>query len=228
MNGPASAERGGTVLVGGSSTLDERIAEQLATGAARVRRFSLGAFRQKSAAALQGAIRAEVATILAEAGAIEALVLKTPQLPDLPASGITGDALERVLRESVVAGFFWCQAVAASMRERGRGVIVIVGSVDAFQAEAGGVLRSLVHGGLLGLVRSLGVEWAPLGVRVVGVAHSAEARADDDAARRTPIGRLPTDAEVAVTVAFLCSDEASYIAGETLRVDGGLVAYQMF
>jgi NAD(P)-dependent dehydrogenase (short-subunit alcohol dehydrogenase family) len=228
MSGPVSAEQGATLLVGGSSALDERISEQLAAGAARVRRFSLGASQGDTGAALQEGIRADVASVVADVGAIDALVLKTPQLPDLPASGITPDALDHVLRESVVAGFFWCQAVAASMRERGRGVIVIVGSVDAFQAEAGGALRSLVHGGLLGLVRSLGVEWAPLGVRVVGVAHSAEARADDDAMRRTPIGRLPSDVEVAATVDFLCSDEASYVAGETIRVDGGLVAYQMF
>ena len=227
MSAPVSAGRGATVIVGGSAPLDERIAEQFAAGGALVRRFSLGA-TQGAAAALQEVIRTDVESVVAEAGAIDALVLKTPQLPDLPASGITGDALDRVLRESVVAGFFWCQAVAASMRVRGRGVIVIVGSVDAFQAEAGGALRSLVHGGLLGLVRSLGVEWAPLGIRVVGVAHSAEARADDDAARRTPIGRLPTDVEVAATVDFLCSDEASYVAGETIRVDGGLIAYQMF
>ena len=191
-------------------------------------RYALDAPRDASASAQAETIRADVGTVLAEAGAIDALVVKTPQLEDLPASAVTGDALERVLRDSVFAGFFWCQAVAASMLERRRGVIVIVGSVDGFHAEAGGALRSMVHGGLLGLVRSLGVEWAPLGVRVVGVAHSAEGRDDADAARRSPIGRRPTAGEVASTVEFLCSDEASYVVGETIRVDGGLVAYQMF
>jgi NAD(P)-dependent dehydrogenase (short-subunit alcohol dehydrogenase family) len=228
MSHPVPEARGATIVVGGSSALDDRIAEQLASGATRVRRFSFGTTRDGSPSALQDAIRADVATVVAEHGAIHALVVKTPQLPDLPASGITGDALDRALRESVLAGFCWCQAVAASMLERRRGVIVLVGSVDGFHAEAGGALRSMVHGGLLGLVRCLGVEWAPLGVRVVGVAHSAEGRDDADAARRTPIGRLPTDVEVAATVEFLCSDEASYVVGETIRVDGGLVAYQMF
>ena len=219
---------GAVLVVGGSSALDDRIVEQLASGAARVRRFSLGATRDGSASGQAEAIRADVATVVAEHGPIDALVIKTPQLADLPASAVTGDELERVLRDSVFAGFFWCQAVAASMLERRRGVIVIVGSVDGFHAEAGGALRSMVHGGLLGLVRSLGVEWAPLGVRVVGVAHSAEGRDDADAARRSPIGRLPTADEVAATVEFLCSDDASYVVGETIRVDGGLVAYQMF
>ncbi len=219
---------GAVVVVGGSSALDDRIVEQLACGAAPVRRYALDAPRGASPSAHAEAIRADVGTVLAEAGAIDALVVKTPQLEDLPASAVTGDALERVLRDSVFAGFFWCQAVAASMLERRRGVIVIVGSVDGFHAEAGGALRSMVHGGLLGLVRSLGVEWAPLGVRVVGVAHSAEGRDDADAARRSPIGRRPTAVEVASTVEFLCSDEASYVVGETIRVDGGLVAYQMF
>jgi NAD(P)-dependent dehydrogenase (short-subunit alcohol dehydrogenase family) len=228
MSGSSVPRRGAVVLVGGSSPLDERIAEQLASVAGPVRRFSLGAIPHGTASDLQQAIRTDVARVVAEDGAIDVLVLKTPQLADLPASGVTGDALDLVLRESVVAGFLWCQAAAASMLERRRGVIVLVGSVDGFHAEAGGALRSLVQGGLLGLVRSLGVEWAPLGVRVVGVAHSAEARADDDAVRRSPMGRPPSDAEVAATVEFLCSEDASYVVGETIRVDAGLVAYQMF
>jgi 3-oxoacyl-[acyl-carrier protein] reductase len=228
MSGPLAAERGAIVVVGDSSTLDDRIAEQLASSAARVRRVTLGAAGDGSAPSAQDAIRAELATILAEDGAIDVLVVKTPQLADLAATEVTSDALDRALRDSLVAGFCWCQAAAAGMLERRRGVIVIVGSVDGFHAEAGGALRSMVHGGLLGLVRCLGVEWAPLGVRVVGVAHSAEGREDDDAARRTPIGRPPSDIEVAATVEFLCSEEASYVVGETIRVDGGLVAYQMF
>jgi NAD(P)-dependent dehydrogenase (short-subunit alcohol dehydrogenase family) len=219
---------GAVVVVGGSSAVDDRIVEQLACGAAPVRRFSLDATRDAGASAQAEDIRAHVAAVVAEDGPIDALVVKTPRLADVSASTVTGDALECVLRDSVVAGFFWCQAVAASMLERRRGVIVIVGSVDGFHAEAGGALRSMVQGGLLALVRSLGVEWAPLGVRVVGVAHSAEGRDDADAARRSPIGRRPSAVEVAATVEFLCSDDASYVVGETIRVDGGLVAYQMF
>jgi NAD(P)-dependent dehydrogenase (short-subunit alcohol dehydrogenase family) len=223
MSGTGS-NRGAVVVVGGSTPLDDRIAEQLAP----VRRFSLAAALDGSTAALQDAVRGDVARVVGEDGAIGALVVKTPQLADRGASEITGDALDRALRESVSAGFLWCQAAAVGMLERRRGVIVIVGSVDGFHAEAGGALRSLVQGGLLGLVRSLGVEWAPLGVRVVGVAHSAEGRDDEDAVRRSPMGRRPTDVEVAATVEFLCSDDASYVVGETIRVDAGLVAYQMF
>ena len=90
------------------------------------------------------------------------------------------------------------------------------------------------------LTQALGIEWARRGVRVVGIAPSvvmtdmvrhgiAEGTATLDAyLRRTPMHRLGEVEEIAEAVLFLASDEASYIVGEVMRVDGGWVAYQLF
>jgi NAD(P)-dependent dehydrogenase (short-subunit alcohol dehydrogenase family) len=90
------------------------------------------------------------------------------------------------------------------------------------------------------LTEMLGVEWARRGVRVVGVAPGPvltelvrQVIADGKASaelyeRRTPLHKLGAVEDIAEAVLFLASDEASYITAETLRVDGGWVAYQLF
>ena len=90
------------------------------------------------------------------------------------------------------------------------------------------------------LTQALGIEWAKRGVRVVAVAPGPiltelvqQVIADGKASvemyvKRTPLHQLGTVEDVAEAVLFLASDEASYITAETLRVDGGWVAYQLF
>jgi len=87
------------------------------------------------------------------------------------------------------------------------------------------------------LTQALGIEWAARGVRVVGVAPGAiaDTNISDEVegptqlyGRRTPLGRLGTVEELAEAVLFLAGNEASYLTAETMRVDGGWVAYQLF
>jgi Enoyl-(Acyl carrier protein) reductase len=119
----------------------------------------------------------------------------------------------------------WCQLVGSRMCERRDGAIVVVGTTDLCASQAGGATRATLQGGALGLVRGYGIEFAPFNVRVVGVAYS---HAVADGERLPPIGRHPTPAEVANTVEFMAGPDASYVVAETIRVDGGYVAYQMF
>lgn len=125
----------------------------------------------------------------------------------------------------VADGAAWCESVGRQMCERRNGAIVIVGTTDAYATQAGGATRATLQGGALGLVRGYGIEFAPYNVRVVGVAYS---RAVADGERLPPIGRHPTPVEVANTVEFMAGPDASYVVAETIRVDGGYVAYQMF
>jgi hypothetical protein len=127
--------------------------------------------------------------------------------------------------DRLAAATAWCEAAGAEMCERRDGVIVVVGTTDAFHSQAGGAMRSTVQGGAFGMVRGYGIEWAPFGVRVVGVAYS---RVRGEGERVPPIGRHPTTAEVAQTVDFMAGPDASYVVAETIRVDGGYVPYQMF
>jgi NAD(P)-dependent dehydrogenase (short-subunit alcohol dehydrogenase family) len=128
------------------------------------------------------------------------------------------------------------QVFGRRMVELGRGAIVNVGSAYSEISNGGRAAYAATKTGVIGLTRVLGVEWAPLGVRVnavepgyidtpmVQVALSTGAGLEQLLAR-IPSGRLGQPDEAAQVVAFLLSDEASYVTGATLRIDGGHLAY---
>jgi NAD(P)-dependent dehydrogenase (short-subunit alcohol dehydrogenase family) len=136
--------------------------------------------------------------------------------------------------------FYCCQAVGRQMLAQASGVIVNVASIGGYQYIEGRVAYSVPKAGLIMLTQALGIEWAKRGVRVVGIAPGVvmtemvqkgidEGVANMDAyLRRTPMRRLGTVEEIAEAVYFLASEQAAYIVGEVMRVDGGWTAYQMF
>jgi NAD(P)-dependent dehydrogenase (short-subunit alcohol dehydrogenase family) len=136
--------------------------------------------------------------------------------------------------------FYCCQAAGRQMLGQGSGVIINVASVTGMVHEKERVAYSAAKAGVVALTEALGVEWAGRGVRVVGVAPSVVltdmvkdaidrgAGTRETFERRTPLGRLGTVEEIAEAVFYLASDEASYIVAETIRVDGGWAAYQLF
>jgi 3-oxoacyl-[acyl-carrier protein] reductase len=140
----------------------------------------------------------------------------------------------------ILSGAFYCaQAAGGQMISQGKGVIVNIAAVDGHQSIEGRVAYSAANGGLMTLTQALGIEWARRGVRVVGIAPGLvpgdpvrgvlDVRASAAVyERRTPMHRLPAITELAEAVLYLASDEASYIVGETMRVDGGWLAYQLF
>lgn len=138
--------------------------------------------------------------------------------------------------------FYCCQAAGKRMLQQGQGVIINVSGVNGMVHEKDYAAYSAAKAGVVALTEALGVEWAGRGVRVAGVAPSVvltdmvqQALAQEGAPhsprhveRRAPMKRPATVDEVAETVFYLASDEASYIVAETIRVDGGYVAYQLF
>ncbi len=136
--------------------------------------------------------------------------------------------------------FYCCQAAGRHMLARGAGVIVNIASVTGLMHETGRAAYSTAKAGVIALTEALGIEWAKRGVRVVGLAPGVimtemvqQTIADGQGTqaaweRRTPMRRLGSIDEVAEAAVFLSSAEASYIVGETLRVDGGWAAYQLF
>jgi NAD(P)-dependent dehydrogenase (short-subunit alcohol dehydrogenase family) len=141
----------------------------------------------------------------------------------------------------MLSGAFYCsQAVGRQMLAQGSGVIVNIASVSGIQYIEGRVAYSVPKAALFMLTQALGIEWSKRGVRVVGVAPGVvmtemvqksldEGSGSLDAyQRRTPMRRLGTVDEIAEAVLFLASEQASYIVGEVMRVDGGWAAYQMF
>lgn len=129
--------------------------------------------------------------------------------------------------------------VLPHMRAAGRGAIVNVSSLHGFATLEGFFPYAAAKSGLVGLTRSLALDWGPHGIRVNCVAPGfvrtrlvqesidrSEDRAAAEAAmtRGVALGRIGAPEEIAHVVRFLVADEASYVTGASLLVDGGLTA----
>ena len=144
---------------------------------------------------------------------------------------------ERVTAVHVFGTHLVSQAVAPSMIRRGGGAIVNVSSIAGIAGVPLRTAYSAAKASVAMMTRVLACEWAGRGIRVNAVAPGyvrtalverliAEGKLDARAVeRRTPQGRMAAPEEIARAVAFLASDEASYVNGVVLPVDGGYLAF---
>lgn len=143
--------------------------------------------------------------------------------------------LDHTLHVNVRGMFLMGVAAARAMSDRGGGAIACTASTASFIGEELQVTYNISKGGVAELVRSLAVDLAPYGVRVNGVAPGwvrtpATEEIVADAAQwskhrsRIPMDRPAEPAEIAAVVAFLLSDDASYLTGSIVVADGGLTA----
>lgn len=147
----------------------------------------------------------------------------------------TEEQYEKVLSINLKSAFFGTQLAARQMIAQGGGGRVInISSVHEDWPMPGNTAYCLSKGGMRMLTRTAGVELGPHGVTVVGVGPGAVATPintstmNDPAAMRTldaaiPLGRMARPEEIASTVAFLATDDAGYVTGTTVFVDGGIM-----
>ncbi|MGH3126473.1 MAG: SDR family NAD(P)-dependent oxidoreductase [Gaiellaceae bacterium] len=138
-----------------------------------------------------------------------------------------------VLATNLRGTYLGCRVVGAVLRERGAGRIVNLASDAAFAASGGsGVHYAASKAGVVAVTRRAATELAPYGVTVNAVAPAAidgplaqEVLRDrlDEKLADIPVGRLGRPEEVAAFVSFLVSDDAGYITGATLDVNGGVL-----
>ena len=143
------------------------------------------------------------------------------------------DEWDDVLATNLRGTYLGCRVVGAAMRERGTGRIVNIASDAAFAASGGsGAHYAASKAGVVAVTRRAATELAPHGVTVNAVAPAAidgplarEVLRDrlDEKLAEIPVGRLGLADEVAALVAFLVSDDAGYITGATLDVNGGVL-----
>jgi NAD(P)-dependent dehydrogenase (short-subunit alcohol dehydrogenase family) len=138
-----------------------------------------------------------------------------------------------VLAVNLGGTFACCQAVGRRMVEAGRGSIVNIASISMWFGFPRRLAYITSKGGMAGLTQTLAVEWAPSGVRVNAVApgftetdlmrQSLDAGLVDREIVHShhALGRIASPREIATTVSFLLSDDASFVTGEILNVDGG-------
>ncbi|TAK36905.1 MAG: SDR family oxidoreductase [Chloroflexota bacterium] len=152
----------------------------------------------------------------------------------------TLEDFERVIGINLRGPFMICKYVLPHMRERGSGVIVNTGSINSLgSTNPLHAVYNASKAGILGLTKGIAMDYAQYGIRanllcptytstpmVEGYFNSLEdpAAARREVASKHPLGRIATPDDIAKAALFLASDEAAFITGITLIVDGGLTS----
>jgi glucose 1-dehydrogenase len=156
--------------------------------------------------------------------------------PFLECSDETWDT---ILDVNLKGTFICSQEVARHMATRGKGVILNISSVGAFAAQQLAAAYCASKAGMEGLTKAMALDLASQGIRVIGIAPGdivveknqaivqdlVEAGVDSAYVRKTPLGRRGLPEEIGKAAAFLASDDASFVHGTTLIVDGGFLIY---
>jgi NAD(P)-dependent dehydrogenase (short-subunit alcohol dehydrogenase family) len=166
-----------------------------------------------------------------ELGAIEVCVSNAAITNTIaPAHRMTAEQWERDVAVNLSGAFRAVQACLGGMRKRRNGRVVVISSGAARTGLPGQVAYSASKAGLLGMVKTLAAENAGLGITVnavlPGMVATEKVRAMplpvlERVTAALPAGRMAEPSEVAALVAFLASDEAGYITGQEIGIDGG-------
>jgi 3-oxoacyl-[acyl-carrier protein] reductase len=179
-------------------------------------------------------VQALVEKTVAEFGPIDILVNNAGSLVErLKILELTEERWDEVIDLNLKGAFLCCRAVAASMMERKSGAIINVSSIAGRNGGAlGSIHYSTAKGGVITFTKGLAKELAPFGVRVNAVSpgvidtpyHEQFSSAEmmKTYAGMIPLGRIGKPAEVGNVICFLASDAASYLAGETIEINGGM------
>jgi 3-oxoacyl-[acyl-carrier protein] reductase len=178
------------------------------------------------------AVEACVAQTLAEFGHVDFAIANAGQSIDALLLRLKPETIDRMLDVNLKSAFYLCTAVAKPMMKQRSGAIVLMSSIVGISGNAGQAAYAASKAGLLGLARSVAKELGSRNIRVNAVApgliETAMTERMPEASReqllkQISLGRPGTPEDVSGVVAFLCSDAAAYVTGQTIVVDGGIV-----
>lgn len=177
------------------------------------------------------AVDAAIEVILKDRGRLDVVVNNAGIARDELFAMMQPSSWREVMSANLDGTFNVCRAVARPMMGKKKGAIVNVASVAATRASPGQVNYAASKGGVLSLTQTLAAELGPRGVRVnavvpglcdTGMVDKLDKRIVNARLAHLPLKRLGTGEDVAGAVLFLASDDAAYIVGQALAVDGGL------
>ncbi len=166
-------------------------------------------------------------------GGIDIMVNNAGIAPVVDFLDVTEELLSRVLDVNLKGAFYGTQAAGRQMIEQGKGgVIINMSSINSGLANPNVAPYAISKGGMNQVTSTAAVAFATHGIRVVGVGPGTimtdmvagafvQSAGNRAILSRTPLGRYGQATEIASVVAFLASDDASYMTGETVYVDGG-------
>ena len=227
-------------MTGGSRGIGRAIALELArAGASVTLSYRSGKDEAEQVAGEAGAraVQADVSSaddakrLVDEAGDLDILVNNAGVTRDGLLARMSDEDWRDVISTNLDGVFHTCRAVTRGMMKRRSGSIVNISSIVGLHGNPGQTNYSASKAGIIGFTKALARELGNRGVRANVVAPGyvdtrlTQVIADDMKElmlANTPLGRFGTPEDIAGAVRFLCSDEASFITGEVLLVDGGL------
>jgi 3-oxoacyl-[acyl-carrier protein] reductase len=236
----ASLEGKTALVTGASRGIGRAVATELArAGASVVLGYRSGKDEAESLAAELGAraVQADVsngedaARLVEEAGDLDILVNNAGLTRDGLLARMSDDDWRVVIETNLSSVFYTCRAVCRPMMKKRAGSIVNISSIVGVHGNWGQTNYAASKAGIIGFTKSLARELGSRNIRANVVAPGyvktqltdvLPEEATGAMLQNTPLGRLGEPTDVAGAVRFLCSDEASFITGEVLLVDGGL------
>ena len=181
-------------------------------------------------------VQAVTDRLVSEFGRIDILVNSHGLTKRIPSVEFPEEDWDRIIAVNLKGVFLCCQRVGRVMIKQQRGSIITFASIGGLVGVPMSVAYCASKGGVVQLTRTLGVEWAPLGVRVNAIAPSsfntpmirrvldAEPEYHERVVSKVPLGRIGEPDEIIGAVLFLASNASGMVTGITLPVDGGYTA----
>jgi 3-oxoacyl-[acyl-carrier protein] reductase len=228
------------LVTGASRGIGRAVARELArAGASVVVGYRTGQEEAEALAAEIGgrAVQADVSSaddakrLVEEAGDVDVLVNNAGLTRDGLLARMSDDDWRTVIDTNLSSVFYTCRAVTRPMMKKRSGVIVNISSIVGVHGNWGQTNYAASKAGIIGFTKSLARELGSRGIRANVVAPGyvktqlTDVLPDEATAvmvAQTPLGRVAEPEEIAGAVRFLASDEASFITGDVLLVDGGL------